>query len=303
MVAVAIRATAVARGRGGCSLAAMSNGPERFTFRGFDLRLANGFAADEARAVIERVLATGGDRVALTMDRPGAGDPSGGPTRIFVKAEFRRPHQPLGKRLKPSRAVAEGRGYRAFAAADVPTPRLFAFGEQSRLRPRAGGIVVTERVRGRNAANLWIAAPDPDLGARIARMLARIHAADLVHGDAAMRNFVLVDGREYAVDLPGWSDWTRDGAEHDLARFLGSASKFGATASLLAGWMDEYAAAPVGPAARLADGWRGRVTRAAEEYRRHLAEREATRSERRARKEASAIRPRERAPTDGDGRS
>src|SRR6185369_6302965 len=45
MVAVAIRATAVARGRGGCSLAAMSNGPERFTFRGFDLRLANGFAA------------------------------------------------------------------------------------------------------------------------------------------------------------------------------------------------------------------------------------------------------------------
>jgi tRNA A-37 threonylcarbamoyl transferase component Bud32 len=285
------------------NLSPMSDRPGRFTFRGFDLRLANGFAADEARAVIERVLATGGDRVAFVMGRPGAGDPSGRPTALFVKAEFRRPNQPLGKRLKSSRAVAEGRGYHAFAAADVPTPRLFLFGEQSRLRPRAGGVVVTERVRGRNAAHLWIATPDPDLGARVARMLARIHAADLVHGDAAMRNFVLVDGREYAVDLPGWSEWTRDGAERDLARFLGSASKIGATEERLEGWMEEYAAAPGGPAARLADGWRGRVTSAAEEYRRHLVEREVTRSDRRARKEASAIRPRERAPTVKDGRS
>jgi tRNA A-37 threonylcarbamoyl transferase component Bud32 len=297
MVAVAIRATAVARG----SLSPMSDRPDRFTFRGFDLRLANGFAADEARAVIERVLATGGDRVLFVMDRPGTSGAPATPTRIFVKAEFRRPHQPLGRRIRPSRAVAEGRGYRAFAAADVPTPRLFAFGEQSRLRPRAGAVVVTERIPARDAVRHWNAAPDPELGARVARILARIHAADLAHGDAVMRNFVLVDGCEYAVDLPSWSPWSRETAEHDLARFLGSAAKVGATAAHLAAWLDEYAASPTGAAARLEGGWRGRVTTAAAEYLRHLLDREATRPARRARKQASAIRPGERAPTGGDG--
>jgi tRNA A-37 threonylcarbamoyl transferase component Bud32 len=278
----------------------MSDGSGRVSFHGFDLRLANGFAEDEARAVIERVLGSYGDRVAFAMDRAHERGADGRPTRLFVKAEFRRPHQPLGRRIRASRAVAEGRGYRAFAAAGVPTPRLFTFGEQSRLRPRAGAVIVTERVDGRDAARLFIAAPDAALGARVARTIARIHAADLAHGDAAMRNFVLVDGREYAVDLPAWSTWTPKAAVRDLARFLGSAAKIGATSEQIAGWIDEYAAAPGGPASRLADGWRGRVTVAAEDYRRHLDERESTREARHARKEASALRPRERAPTAKD---
>jgi tRNA A-37 threonylcarbamoyl transferase component Bud32 len=267
----------------------------RFGFRGFDVRLVNGFSAEEARAVIERVLATYGDRVAFAMDRDGERGADGRPTRLFVKAEFRRPHQPFSKRVRASRAVAEGRGYRAFAAAGVPTPRLFTFGEQSRLRPRAGAIVVTERVNGRDAARMWMAAPDFGLGARVARTIARIHAADLAHGDAVMRNFVLVDGREYVVDLPSWSKWSREAAERDLALFLGSAAKIGATETHLAGWIEEYASSPGVPAARLADGWRRRVTGAAEEFRRHLMEREATRPARHARKQASTLRPRERA--------
>jgi len=268
----------------------------RFTFHGFDVRLSNGFSVDEAREVIERVLAAGGDRVSFAMERRAPRAAGERPTHLFVKAEFRRPHQPLTKRIRASRAIAEGRGYRAFAAASLPTPRLFAFGEQSRVRPRAGAFVVTERVRGRNAAHWWAIRPDADLGVRVARLLARIHAAGLAHGDAAMRNFVLVDGREYAVDLPGWSRWSREAAERDLALFLGSAANLGADGTHLAAWLDDYASSPGGAARRLADGWRSRASDAAEEYRRHLAERDATRAARRAKKKASALRPRERAP-------
>src|SRR6185436_10576841 len=116
----------------------------RLSCRGFDLRLENGFTADEARAVVERALATGGDRVSFAMERPaGHGTPDAvrQAQRVFVKAEFRRPDQPIGRRFRPSRAISEGRGYRAFHAAGIPVPRLYVFGEQSRLRPRAGAIV------------------------------------------------------------------------------------------------------------------------------------------------------------------
>jgi hypothetical protein len=274
----------------------MSDQRARTKIRGFDMRLSNGFSADEAREVIERVLATGGDRVSFLMERPATRGAPGRHPLLFVKAEFRRPHQPLGRRIKPARAVAEGRGYRAFAAAGVPTPRLFAFGAQPRLLPRAGAIVVTERIHGRDAARLWAASPDAELGARVARTLDRIHAAGLVHGDAVMRNFVLVDGHEYAVDLPAWASWSRPRAEDDLIRFIGAAANRGADAATLAGWLDAYASGPCGAAGRLADGWRSRVAAAADEFRRYLDDREATRPARRARKQASALRPRERAP-------
>lgn len=272
----------------------MSAPRERVMCHGFDLRLENGFAEIEAREVIDRVLATAGDRVAFVMDRAGAPGADGRPTRIFVKAEFRRPHQPLGKRLKPSRAIAEGRGYRAFAAAALPVARMFAFGEQSRLRPRAGAVVITEKIRGRNAEQTWLKAPDVAIALRVARIVARIHAAGLVHGDAVMRNFVLVPVAEYVVDLPGWRRFSADLAERDVALFVGSAMKIGADGAAVVRMLDEYAAPARGAGSRLSDGWRERVLRAADEYRRHLIERDATRPERRARKAASAVRPGER---------
>src|SRR5258705_11591523 len=157
----------------------MSAPRTRLVHRGFDLRLDNGFAADEARAVVDRVLATGGDRVSFVMDRVTGGERR--TPRLFVKAEFRRPGQPLGKRIRPSRAIAEGRGYRAFAAAGLPTPRLFAYGEQSRLRPRAGAVVVTEKIRGLDAARLFQRQAGAEAGLRVARLIASIHAAGLVH--------------------------------------------------------------------------------------------------------------------------
>jgi tRNA A-37 threonylcarbamoyl transferase component Bud32 len=269
---------------------------ERLTHRGFDLRLENGFTAAEARDVVERVLATPGDRVSFLMPRAGAVDAAGRPASLFVKAEFRRPDQPLSRRLKPGRAVAEGRGYRAFEAAGLPVARIFAFGEQSRLRPRGGGVVVTERLRGRDAARAWKRARSVEIRARVARCLAAIHAADLVHGDAVMRNFVVTTVGDYAIDLPSWAPWSRDGAEHDLALFAGSAMRIGADEAQTLTCLAEYESAPGRPAARLADGWRRRVADEALAYCRHLAERDATRPERRTRKRGSAVRPGEREP-------
>lgn len=274
---------------------------ERISYRGFDLRLENGFAAAEARAVVDRVLATGGDRVGFLMDRPGGAVAAGRPARLFVKAEFRRPDQALGKRLRPSRAISEGRGYRRFAAAGLPVVRLFAFGEQSRLRPRAGAIVVTEKVRGRDAARTWKRSPSAELAERAARTLAAVHAAGFVHGDAVMRNFVLVTGREYLLDLPGWCRWTAEGAERDLSLLAGSLLRLGADDAQRQALFAAYESAPGGAAARLAPGWRERALAAAEAYVRHLQERDATRPERRARKQASIARPGERGPSRKEG--
>lgn len=277
---------------------------ERLSYRGFDLRLENGFTADDVRAVVDRVLATGGDRVSFLMPRPGSPElpkgTRGRPPRLFVKAEFRRPNQPLSKRLRPSRAVAEGRGYRAFADAGIAVAKLCAFGEQSRLRPRAGAIVVTEKIRGRDAARLWKRAPHVDIGLRVARTLARIHAAGLVHGDPVMRNFVLVPGAEHVIDLPGWGRWSAGRAERDLALFIGSAMKLGADSSHVLRFLAAYEEDVSHPAARLAVGWRERVMEAANAYRLYLLDRDATRAERRARKGAAIVRPGERAaPTKG----
>ena len=82
----------------------------RLRYRSFELRLEGDCEEAEARTVIDRILATSGDRVGHTIKRPGGGE-------AYVKAEFRRPDQPISKRLCAGRAVAEGRGYRRFLRA------------------------------------------------------------------------------------------------------------------------------------------------------------------------------------------
>lgn len=271
----------------------------RLQYRGFRLRLENGFAPDEAREVVDRVLATEGDRVSFAMRRPGAApDPQrrGRPPRVYVKAEFRRPDEPLSKRLRPSRALREGRGYRAFAAAGLPVPNLLLFGEQSRLRLRGGGIVVTEKIRGRDAATTWKRAPSPDVLRRTAALLAAIHRAGFVHGDPVLRNFVLTPGGDHVIDLPSWRPFSSDGGVADLALLAGSAMKLGANSAHVAALVAAYADSPGDPGARLPRGWRPRVLAEADAYRRYLLERDATRASRRARRETLAGRLGVRAP-------
>jgi tRNA A-37 threonylcarbamoyl transferase component Bud32 len=271
--------------------------PTRLVHRGFRLRLENGFAPDEARVLVDRALSLGGDRVSFVAQRPSppqGEERRGRAPRVFVKAEFRRPDQPLSRRLKPTRALTEGRGYRAFAAAGVPVPRLFAFGEQSRLRPRGGGIVVTEKLRGRDAAVAWKRGPSVDLLRRAALLLASVHRAGLVHGDAVLRNFVVGPSGDFVIDLPSWGQFTDEGGVADLALLAGSAMKLGANSAHVAALVTAYGDAPGDPGARLPRGWRPRVVREADAFRRYLLDRDATRAERHARR-GSTPRPRERA--------
>ncbi len=263
------------------------DGPKRLRHRGFDLRLEGGISADEARGLVDRVLASSGDRIGIVVARP---EPPGG--HVYLKAEFRRPDQPLGKRLRPGRAVAEGRGYRFFAAAGLRVPRLLLFGEQPRLLPRAGALVGTERVPGRNAARTFEAERtlEPVLDAVTA--LARVHDAGLVHGDAALRNFVPAPGGAYVLDLPRWAEWTPDGVLRDLRYLVGSTWKHGAARETGEALLDAYAAA-CARAAELPEGWRGAALAAAAAYLEYLDERDRTRAERHARR-AGSLRPGER---------
>lgn len=255
---------------------------ERLRVRGFDLRLENGFAADAAREVVERVLGTKGDRVHFVATAGGA--------KVFVKAEFRRPSDALGKRLRTSRAVREGRGLRAFAAAGLPVPRLLAFGEQPKWKPRAGALVVTEKLPGHDASWTLQRHLRADLVAAVAGALGTIHARGFVHGDAALRNFLPLESGMHVVDVPRWAKWTAEGAEDDLAHVVGSALKAGALKAFLPQALDAYRAAAGAAAQHLPAGWEGRVLAAGETYLAWLIERDRTRKDRRAKREASPLR-------------
>jgi tRNA A-37 threonylcarbamoyl transferase component Bud32 len=261
-------------------------GTIKCSYRGFFLRLENGFSEAEARAVLDRALGRPGDRDSFVMLRPGTPEeiPRQTQPRLYVKTEFRRPGDPLGKRIRHSRAVSEGRGYRAFAEAGLPVPELYVFGEQSRLRPRAGSIVVTQRVRARDASRLYIQSCDVEVGRRVAAALARIHARGLVHGDAVLRNFIPTDDRVWVLDLPRWGTATPDEVERDLSLLLGSAMRLGADHAHVNQLLYAYLEAPESPAVSLAAEWQRRVLEQAELYRRYLEDRERTREERHARR-------------------
>lgn len=258
----------------------------RLRYRGFDLRVEDGFDADAARAVVDRVLATAGDRVHFVMQA--------GSEKVFVKAEFRRPSDPLGKRLRPSRAVTEGRGLRAFAAAGVPVPRLRACGGQAAWRPRAGALLVTEKLPGHNVSATLQRRLRPDLVEAVAAALARLHAVGFVHGDAAIRNFLALPEGIRIVDVPRWGAWTPGGAEDDLVHVAGSARKSGVPAAAIDRVLDAYRDADPANAARLAAGWRDRVSAGADVYFRHLLDRDRTRQDRRARRAGSVVRSKSR---------
>ncbi len=279
---------------------------ERLEHEGFTLRLEHGFGRDEARAVIERVLATSGDRVHFLMDRPAGGldeiNQDGGLARVFVKAEFRRPHQPLAKRLRRSRSLIEGRGYRFFHAAGLPVPRVLMFGEQSRLRPRSGSVIATEMVRHRNARFTYGEASDDAvrgaLAARLADTLAWVHSAGFVHGDAVLRNFVATPDTVWIVDVPRWGRVSADGIVKDIGHMVGSTQKLDRDDVVPGGIMlDAYAAAAGRREVALPGGWREAALECARGYLGWLEQRDRTRAERHARKANNKLRPGERGTT------
>jgi len=275
----------------------MSTTRRRLSHRRFDLRLEGDMTEDEARAVVDKVLATPGDRLAFVTRRPGKPPREDGkPQRLFVKAEFRRPDQTLAKRLRRGRAVREGRGLRFFAQAGITVPPLLLFGEQSRLLPRACALVCTQKLKGLDAGRRYARDPDPELPVLAMRALAEVHAKGFVHGDAVFRNFLPSGGRTYVIDLPSWGRWSAERALHDLTRLLGSTRKRGVEQAEAADLLDVYVRAAPDASGRLPDGWRESALAGAQEFLDYLLERDATREDRHARRESARLRSRPRDP-------
>lgn len=258
---------------------------EKWGYRGFHLRLEDGFGQGEARAVVDEALSREGDHVTFFMRRPGHDDlPVEDAPHLFVKSECRRPDQALRKRLSDSRAVIEGRGFRTFAEAGLPVPDLHFFGQQSRLRPRGGSIVVTQAVLAPTAAASYGNGPDIEVGRRVMRTLAGIHARGLVHGEPLLRNFVPVADRVWIVELPAWSRANEETIERDLARLLGAVLRYGGDHAHLNHLLLAYLNAPESPAVALAPEWQRRVMEDAEAHRRDQEDRERRRAARGSRR-------------------
>lgn len=266
---------------------------ERSTHRGFSLTAGDGVPRDVVERVVDKVLATPGDRLQFVLREGDLPDGwTGG--KIFVKAEFLRPTDALGKRFRTSRARSEAEGYRAFAAAGLRVPRLLLHGEQSRWKPRAGALVATAKIDAENASAALQRHLRENLVTGVAAALGGAHGKGLLHGDAAIRNFLPAEGGAWIVDLPRWGRWSASGAEEDLAQCLGSALKAGALRSWLPAVLGSYRAAAGDAAARLAPGWEERVVAAAQTYCAYLIGRDGTRRDRRAKREASVLRSKPR---------
>lgn len=141
---------------------------------------------------------------------------------VYVKVYRRRPSHGLLKRLKPGRAQREGAGYIEFASREIEVLPLLAWGEERHWGLWERGVVVTKAVDARTVEAEFLSTDDTDLLFDTAQQLARIHAADISHGDPLARNFLATRPVPTPFDLPSWSRLTRASQHKDLIRFLGS---------------------------------------------------------------------------------
>jgi len=259
----------------------------RLRYRSFSLRLEGDCGEDEARSVIDAIVETSGDRVGHTIERPGGGE-------AYVKAEFRRPDQPISKRMRAGRAVSEGRGYRRFLQAGLHVPQLLLFGEQPRMMPRGCAIVMTERAPGGNAYTRFLQDFSEEWPMRAVAALCTVHSAGLIHGDAALRNFIpSADGTTWIIDLPRYGKWSPEAVRKDLALLVGSTVKHGGEETLADDMLDAYTNT-CERIDELGASWRADVVEQMETYVAHLRERDRTRAARHAKKRSSTLRPGER---------
>ena len=172
--------------------------------------------AREAESTTSRIYLRRDGNINVACDGPPGID------RVFVKIYLRRKGHSLIRRLRPNRARREGAGLRAFASANLPTPRLFLYGDQRTRGLFERGVVVTAWVEMEDIATHYRATGDEEAIASALRILAETHHAGLAHGDACVRNFVLVDSKPVMIDLPSWGRLSNASRLADLTHFLGT---------------------------------------------------------------------------------
>ncbi|MBL8746070.1 MAG: hypothetical protein JNK58_06910 [Phycisphaerae bacterium] len=143
--------------------------------------------------------------------------------RVFIKTYNPRANHSLWRRLRDSRAIAEGKGYLAFASAGIETPELIAWGEVRRRATWQRGIVITRLVDGNTVAEHYSENKDVGVLEQAAACLARVHRAGLAHGDPRLRNFLVDHERILPFDLCSWGLINERRRRNDLVKFIGSA--------------------------------------------------------------------------------
>ena len=174
----------------------------------------------------------------------------------MVKVYHRRPAHGLLRRLRPGRALREGRGYEEFARLGLPIPRLLAYGEHRPRGLHAWGLVVTARVPAPTVAEACAEGLDLDLLRGVLALIASLHNAGLAHGDAVTRNVLATHPVPTLFDLASWRRADRRTRDVDLERLLGSSMRLGADRDTCAALLAHYAgwaAAPTSPAEVLLD--------------------------------------------------
>lgn len=213
------------------------------------LRVDAGLPGDWAQTLWREIAARPGPRAVAARPLPDGGE-------AMVKVYHRRKAHGLLRRLRPGRALREGRGYEQFARLNLPIPRLLLYGEHRPRGLHAWGVVVTARIDAPTVAEACDAARDPDLLRATIALLASTHNAGLSHGDAVTRNVLATRPVPTLFDLASWGRADRRSRDNDLVRLLGSVTRLGASRDECAALLAHYgawAAAPCAPTDGLLD--------------------------------------------------
>ena len=94
----------------------------------------------------------------------------------------------LDESIRRKRTKMEARIISAARRAGVPTPIIIDVD---------GDRIIMERIRGQPVKE----AMSPEVAREVGRMVARLHAANIVHGDITPMNMILSNGRIFFVDF------------------------------------------------------------------------------------------------------
>ena len=157
------------------------------------------------------------DRQEKRWRRPGPGA-----TPAFVKVYRPRSRRGWVRRLGRGREAVERDGYRTFARLGLPSADLLLTGERRVMGLRRYGFVATRYVDAVHVERRLRDGAGEELVMATARVLARIHAAGLVHGDPLLRNFLDHPPEPMPIDLGSYGPSSPAAHREDLVRFLGS---------------------------------------------------------------------------------
>ena len=171
------------------------------------------------RDLIQRIVSSNAQQIDVIPLPPNFSE-----EKAMVKVYRVRKPKKILSRLKKSRAIREGEGYRHFNELGIKTIKLILYGEERKWGLFQKGVVVTIYKPVDTIAEAYRKRKDFELLLHAAEKLAIIHQTGVAHGDPRTRNFLATSPCPLPFDLPSWSKLRAKSQMQDLVRFLGSAA-------------------------------------------------------------------------------